>query len=115
MLQHADAAAKNAEALLRQNDALSRTYEIGAQRAFDAYMDNATNAARITEEQFTSAYHGIQGAMADFLFNPFEKGVQGMLKSFGTMIQRMIAEAVAADLSRRLFGAVGTPTSGGWI
>ncbi len=115
MLQHADAAAKNAEALLRQNDALSRTYEIGAQRAFDAYMDNATNAARITEEQFTSAYHGIQGAMADFLFNPFEKGVQGMLKSFGTMIQRMIAEAVAADLSRRLFGAVGTPTSGGWM
>ncbi|MCM8622930.1 MAG: hypothetical protein NFW16_14635 [Candidatus Accumulibacter sp.] len=115
MLQHADAAAKDAEAILRQNEALSRTYEVGAQRAFDAYMDNATNAAKITEEQFTHAYRGIQGAMADFLFNPFEKGVQGMLKSFGAMLQRMIADAVAADLSRRLFGAVGTPTSGGWM
>ena len=113
--EHADAAAQDAEAILRQNEALSRTYEVGAQRAFDAYMDTATNAAKTAEEQFTSAYRGIQGAMADFLFNPFERGVQGMLKSFGGMLQRMIADAVAADLSRRLFGAVGTPTSGGWL
>jgi hypothetical protein len=53
--------------------------------------------------------------MADFLFNPFEKGVQGMLKSFGVMLQRMIADAVAADLGRRLFGAIGTPASGGLL
>jgi len=104
-----------AEAILRQNDALSRTYEVGAKRAFDTYMDTATNAAKTAEEQFTNAYRGIQGAMADFLFNPFEKGVKGMLASFGTMLQRMIADAVAADLGRRLFGAIGTPTSGGWL
>jgi hypothetical protein len=52
-------------------------------------------------DQFTNAYRGIQGAMADFLFNPFEKGVQGMLASFGKMLQRMIADAVAADLGKR--------------
>ncbi|EXI85749.1 MAG: phage tail tape measure protein, lambda family [Candidatus Accumulibacter sp. BA-94] len=115
LLQEADAAAKVAEAILRQNDALSRTYEVGAKRAFDTYMDTATNAAKTAEEQFTNAYRGIQGAMADFLFNPFEKGVKGMLASFGTMLQRMIADAVAADLGRRLFGAIGTPTSGGWL
>ncbi|WP_300338240.1 phage tail tape measure C-terminal domain-containing protein [Accumulibacter sp.] len=115
LLQEADAAAKVAEAILRQNDALSRTYEVGAKRAFDTYMDTATNAARTAEEQFTTAYRDIQGAMADFLFNPFEKGVKGMLASFGTMLQRMIADAVAADLGKRLFGAVGTPTSGGWM
>ena len=115
LLQEADAAAQVAEAILRQNEALSRTYEVGAQRAFDSYMDTATNAAKTAEDQFTRAYQGIQNAMADFLFNPFEKGVQGMLASFGAMLQRMIAEAVAADLGRRLFGAVGTPTSGGWL
>jgi lambda family phage tail tape measure protein len=115
MLQEADAAAQVAEAILRENDALSRTYEVGAKRAFDAYMDTATNAARTAEDQFTNAYRGIQGAMSDFLFNPFEKGVKGMLASFGTMLQRMIADAVAADLGKRLFGAVGTPTSGGWL
>jgi hypothetical protein len=101
LLQEADAAAQVAEAILRQNDALSRTYEVGAKRAFDAYMDNATNAARRPSEQFTDAYRGIEGAMADFLFDPFEKGTQGMLASFGKMLQRMIAEAVAADLGRR--------------
>ncbi|EXI86093.1 MAG: phage tail tape measure protein, lambda family [Candidatus Accumulibacter sp. BA-94] len=115
MLQQADASAKAAEAILRQNDALSRTYEIGARRAFDTYMDQATNAALTAERQFTDAYRGIQQAMADFLFNPFDKGVKGMLASFGTMLQRMIADAVAADLGRRLFGAVGTPGSGGLL
>ena len=112
---NADAAAKVGEAILRENDALSRTYEVGAKRAFDSYMDTATNAARTAEEHFTNAYRGIQGAMADFLFNPFDKGVKGMLASFGTMLQRMIADAVAADLGKRLFGAVGTPASGGWL
>jgi hypothetical protein len=115
MLQQADASAKAAEAILRQNDALSRTYEIGAKRAFDTYMDQATNAALTAERQFTDSYRSIQQAMSDFLFNPFEKGVKGMLASFGTMLQRMIADAVAADLGKRLFGAVGTPGSGGLL
>jgi len=113
MLQQADAAARAAEAILRQNDALSRTYEVGARRAFDMYMDQATNAAATAEKQFTDAYRGIQQAMADFLFNPFERGVKGMLASFGTMLQRMVADAVAADLGKRLFAAVGTPGGGG--
>jgi len=115
MLQEADAAAQVAEAILRQNDALSRTYEVGAKRAFDTYMDTATNAAKTAEDQFTNAYRGIQSAMSDFLFNPFEKGLKGMLASFGVMLQRMIADAVAADLGKRLFGAVGTPGSGGLL
>ena len=115
LLAESEAAAKVADAILRQNDALSRTYEVGAKRAFNTYMDNATNAAKKAEEQFTRAYQGIESAMANFLFNPFEKGVKGMLASFGTMLQRMIADAVAADLGKRLFGAVGTPGSGGLL
>ena len=115
LLAKADAAAKDAEAILRENDALSRTYEVGAKKAFDTYMDHATNAAKQAEQQFTTAYQSIEGAMADFLFNPWEKGCKGMLQTFGTIVQKMIAMAVAADLSRRLLGAVGTPTSGGWF
>ncbi len=115
MLAEADASAKVAEAILRENDALSRTYDVGAKRAFDTYMDNATNAAKQAEQQFTTAYQSIEGAMSDFLFNPWQKGVQGMLTTFGQAIQRMIAQAVSADLGKRLFGAVGTTTSGGWM
>ncbi|MCM8596655.1 phage tail tape measure C-terminal domain-containing protein [Accumulibacter sp.] len=113
LLGEASAAEEAAEAILRQNDALSRTFEVGAKRAFDAYLDRATNAARTAEEQFTAAYQSIEQALADCLFNPFERGVQGMLVSFGQAIQRMIAQAVAADLGRRIFGAIGSPGSGG--
>jgi len=110
LYEQADASAKAAEAILRENYALSRTFEVGAKRAFDSYMDNATNAAKRAEEQFTRAYQNIESAMANFLFNPFEKGVKGMLASFGVMLQRMIADAVAADLGKRLLGAAGGGT-----
>ena len=58
----------------------------------------------------------MQKALADFLFDPFAAGTKGMLKSFGTMIQQMISQAVAADLMNRLFGDMGkTGDVGGWV
>jgi len=57
----------------------------------------------------------IQQSFADFLFDPFENGIDGMLKSFGVMLQRMIADAVAADLARKVFGDLSEGGSGeGW-
>ncbi len=61
------------------------------------------------------AAENIQDSFADFLFDPFDKGVDGMLKSFGQTIQRMIAEAVAADLAKRLFGDLVKGGSGSGI
>lgn len=59
-----------------------------------------------TFEEFTkSAAKNMQTAFADFLFDPFKEGTDGMHKSFGTMIQRMVAEAVAADLMNRLLAS----------
>lgn len=57
--------------------------------------DYAKNAAR-----------DIQRSFADFLFDPFAKGVDGMAIAFGNVIKRMVAEAVAADLARKLFGSL---------
>lgn len=54
-----------------------------------------------------SAAKNIQSAFADFLFDPFANGTNGMLQSFGETVRRMIANAVAADLGRRLFGDLG--------
>lgn len=51
-----------------------------------------------------TAAENIQNSFADFLFDPFKDGLDGMLKGFGQTIQRMIADAVAADLARYLFG-----------
>lgn len=66
-----------------------------------------------------SAAQNIQTALADFLFDPFAEGMDGMVKRFGDAIKRMIAEAVAADLAKRLFGDLGgkggSGQLGGWV
>jgi len=55
-------------------------------------------------EAAVSAFRSIQQTMADFLFDPFDKGIKGMLKGFIDVIRRMIAEVVAAQLMKKLFG-----------
>lgn len=73
----------------------------------DAFDKAGTSTAKATEELDTfakKAAENIQDSFADFLFDPFDKGLDGMLKSFGQTIQRMIADAVAADLTKWLFG-----------
>ena len=54
------------------------------------------------------AAQNIQDAFADFLFDPFEKGVKGMLESFLTAIRRMIAEQMAVSI-------LGDPKKGGGL
>lgn len=80
----------------------------------------AEDAADKMDQFMIQAARNIESAFADFLFDPFKDGLDGMLKGFGVMVQRMIAQAVAADLSRRLFGsdiAAGKPGAslGGWL
>ena len=59
-------------------------------------------------DQFAvEAARNIQDAFAEFLFDPFKNGTEGMLKGFGDAIRKMIANAVAADLAKRLFGDIG--------
>lgn len=66
-----------------------------------------------TFEEFTkSAARNMQTAFADFLFDPFKEGTDGMLKQFGVTIQRMVAEAVAADLMNRLVSGTKSASAG---
>ena len=58
------------------------------------------------------AAENIQQSFADFLFDPFDKGMKGMLQGFGEMVKRMIADAVAADLAKSLFGDLAKGGSG---
>jgi len=57
----------------------------------------------------------MQDAFADFLFDPFKGGTQDMLKNFGTMIRKMVAQAAAADISKGLFGKAAGGEGGGWL
>lgn len=58
------------------------------------------------------AARNMQGAFADFLFDPFADGLDGMAANFGKVIQRMIAEAAAAQLMDDLFGKAGKDGGG---
>lgn len=63
----------------------------------------ATEASEFWKE----AFRGMQGVLADFLFDPFDKGIKGMLRGFIDVIRRMIAEAASAKILDSLFGALG--------
>lgn len=46
----------------------------------------------------------IQTVFADFLFDPFEDGLDGMLKGFANVLRRMAAEAASAQIFQALGG-----------
>jgi hypothetical protein len=127
------AAEKSAADLKRLNDLVAATpsAQLEKQREEMQFLAEAFERGKITAEQFSEAAgtalgtlpklaedaagemdqfmvqaaRNIQDAFADFLFDPFKDGVDGLAKNFGQVIQRMIAQAVAADLGKRLFGA----------
>ncbi|OYW62749.1 MAG: hypothetical protein B7Z31_00315 [Rhodobacterales bacterium 12-65-15] len=92
--------------------------DIGSQQ-YDEIIKNitdGTNAAKekISElDQFTEkALKNMQQGLADYFFDPFAEGVDGMLKGFGTMLQRMVADAAAAQVMKSLFGELGGGAAG---
>lgn len=50
------------------------------------------------------AMRNIQGHLAEFLFDPFDKGLKGMLSGFVDTLRRMVAEIAAAQLAAPLKG-----------
>lgn len=123
----------------RLNDLLAATPTGQLEKARDeaVFLANALETGAINEQQYLEAVgvhygtaaeklsemdvfaqeaaKGIQGAFADFLFDPFEGGISKMLDNFGRMLQRMAAEAAAAQLARALFGDLGKGGSFGGV
>ncbi|WP_291986389.1 hypothetical protein [Candidatus Accumulibacter sp. ACC007] len=95
------------------------TFGRAASQAGEGFIDMANKANEtgdVMDEFAKSAATNMQSAFADFLFDPFKDGMSGMLKSFGNTIKRMIAEAAAADLGKRLFGDLSKGGLGtGWL
>lgn len=63
------------------------------------------------------AARNMQSSFADFLFDPFEDGLSGMAKSFAKTLQRMAAEAAAAQIFKSIGGWASGYTGAGssWI
>lgn len=87
-----------------------------AQDQFDKLVLKADETASSLDIFSENAARGIQSALADFLFNPFEEGLDGMLKGFATTLQRMAAEAASSELAKLLFGSLAKGgQGGGWL
>lgn len=102
------------EAMLRLNIAAEefpeRADEINRAIA-NLAQDEADILAGSTEQLSTygeQAAKNIQDAFAEFLFDPFEDGLDGMLDSFISIIKTMVSQAAAADIA----AAIGLPGAG---
>lgn len=82
-------------------------FKDNSQDAFEAsqYLSSQSKEsyAEITEMSIEAA-KATQQAFADFLFDPFNGGLKGMVQNFGVALQHMIANAAAAQLGKYLFG-----------
>lgn len=102
---------ENLNKLLAAGAITQETYNravFGLQDAFDKASkksEETTDKMSVFAEQ---AARNMQDAFADFLFDPFDKGLKGMLASFADTLQRMAAEAAAAEIFKSLgFGQNG--------
>lgn len=93
--------------------ALSRANE-DLYKALDANEGQAVETFSKMSAFAEEAARNMQDAFADFLFDPFQDGLDGMLKSFLQTLQRMAANAAAS----RIFEMIGSAASSsdyGWV
>lgn len=104
-----DQSSENAEALLRARSEHAQAMINSANVMLDqiaAEADASTGELSVFAEQ---AAKNMQSAFADFLFDPFQDGIDGMLRGFVDILRRMAAEALAAQV----FESIGFGKGGG--
>jgi tape measure domain-containing protein len=68
------------------------------------FIDPAKSGVSQLSEFSVQAARNMQSAFADFLFDPFENGMEGMAANFAKIVQRMVAEAASAQIFETLLG-----------
>lgn len=79
----------------------------------EGFVSPAKDSTNQLSEYGVQAARNMQTAFADFLFDPFENGTQGMLEGFGNAVRRMAADAASAQIMEGLFGKTGVKDGGG--
>jgi hypothetical protein len=96
-------------------DAMSESLNEALERFLADFEARFVEKRDILLEFMQGLASGFENIIADSLMNGFEGGAKGILKSFGQLLQRLIAEAIAADLAKRMFGEVAGGTGTGWL
>lgn len=101
---------ENLNALLEKGLINRDTYERAvkqSQDVFDEISKRGKDAFFDIEEAAKQATRNIHDSLADFLYDPFQDGLDGMLSGFIDMLRRMAAEAAAAQILEGLGGFSG--------
>lgn len=86
---------------------------IAAQDEFDKLIKKGEDTTKSLSVFADEAARNMQSAFADFLFDPFDEGLKGMIRSFAAAMQRIAAEAAAAEIFEKLLGSGGGGGGGG--
>jgi hypothetical protein len=84
---------RNLAAVKDAQDDYAALYGDGLQKMADATMDKTSTMKTVADQ----AARNMQTAFADFLFDPFEDGLGGMVKGFAKAMQRIAAELAASE------------------
>lgn len=92
-------------------------YEAIYGKGFDTIAEKTKSSTDLMTEYGVQAARNMQSSFADFLFDPFSDGLGGMLKGFAKTLQRMAAEAAAAQIFKSIGGWASGYTGAGssWI
>ena len=95
---------------LRSSGAISQTEHDDwvnvEQEKFDKLAAKADDTAKQISEFMKQAAKNMQDSMADFFFDTLEGKMTSFSDSFGKMVNRMVANAMAARLNEALFGNI---------
>ena len=92
-------------------------YEAIYGKGFDTIVDKTKSSTDLMTEYGVQAARNMQSSFAEFLFDPFSEGLGGMLNGFAKTLQRMAAEAAAAQIFKSIGGWASGYTGAGssWI
>jgi lambda family phage tail tape measure protein len=114
----ADALFKMKEGIKQVNFEQSRTFESGAKRAFNSYVDQIQDVSRATEQAFSNAFRGMEDALVNFVMTGklnFKSLASSILADMARMLiqQQIMAPLMAAAKAGFGFANGGIMTDGG--
>lgn len=97
---------------LREQQAISdETYL----RAVIKAQDDLKKATEETNEFLEQANRNVQDILASSIENNFRDGFKGIMRDFESMLTKMAAQAIAAQIGQKLFGGGGMGSGGGLL
>lgn len=84
-------------------------------RAVIKAQEDLKKATEETNEFLEQANRNVQDILASSIENNFRDGFKGILRDFESMLTKMAAQAIAAQIGQKLFGGAGMGSGGGLL